>query len=361
MKSKLTNDLPLLDEMIKDLNSNYEVDPFWKNYEYINIAKIKHYDLKKFLQFQNSFGTTSSINYNIIGKYFIRFYFGILIKIKKYLKIDLAFPKIFKTLNFFNYTIDDHKLTRANYSHFIFKLIDSFPTSNKLLNIKDDLVWNPIDRFKLMDKKYSLNFIRYFYEFLMANNFANFEKSNFFLEIGGGYGGFTEIVKKMCPNIKIIYMDIPPQLYVAERYLKSIFNKKVAGFKETKEMEFITLDSFLDYDILIIPPWDIIKIKNNLIDFFYNANSFQEMQKETVSNYCKQLSRIVKNKIALLEQREGNGAIVNPVTRTEYIDYMKSNGFKLVEERLVAYGGHLRSDPSAPFCHSDLYFFEKAN
>ena len=156
-------------------------------------------------------------------------------------------------------------------------------------------------------------------------------------------------------------MDIPPQLYVAEQYLKSIFYKKVAGFKVTKEMEFITQDSFLDYDILIIPPWDIIKIKNNLIDFFYNANSFQEMQKNTVSNYCKQLSRIVKNKIALLEQREGNGAIVNPVTRTEYIDYMKSNGFKLVEEKLVAYGGHLRSDPSAPFCHSDLYFFEKAN
>jgi len=126
-------------------------------------------------------------------------------------------------------------------------------------------------------------------------------------------------------------------------------------------MEFITQDSFLDYDILIVPPWDIIKIKNNLIDFFYNANSFQEMQKETVSNYCKQLSRIVKNKILLLEQREGNGAIVNPVTRAEYIDYMKSNGFKLVEERLVAYGEHLRNDPSAPFCHSDLYFFEKAN
>ena len=361
MKNKLTNDLSLLEEMIKDQNSKYKVDPFWKKYEYSNIAKIKHFDLKELLQFTNSFGLQSSKRYTTFGNHFIRFYFGILIKIKKYLKIDLAFPKIFKTLNFFNYTIDDHKLTRTNYSHFIFKLIDSFPNSDKLLNIKDDLVWNPIDTFELMDKKYSFNFIRYFYEFLMANNFANFEKSNFFLEIGGGYGGFTEIVKKMCPNIKIIYMDIPPQLYVAEQYLKSIFYKKVAGFKETKEMEFITQDSFLDYDILIIPPWDIIKIKNNLIDFFYNANSFQEMQKETVSNYCKQLSRIVKNKIVLLEQREGNGAIVNPVTRTEYIDYMKSNGFKLVEERLVAYGGHLRSDPSAPFCHSDLYFFERAN
>jgi len=94
-------------------------------------------------------------------------------------------------------------------------------------------------------------------------------------------------------------------------------------------MELITQDSFINYDILIVPPWDIKKIQNNLIDNFYNANSFQEMQKNTVSNYCKQLSRIVKNKIVLLEQRDGNGAIVDPVTRTEYIDYMKLNGFNL--------------------------------
>jgi len=361
MKNKLTNDLSLLEEMIRDQNSKYKVDPFWKNYEYSNVTKIKHFDLKKFLQFSNSFGVSSSTRYTTLGTFFIRVYFGILIKIKKYFKVDLVFPKIFKTLNFFNYTIDDHKLTRANYSSFIFKLIDSFPDSDKLLNIKDDLVLNPIDTFEIMDKKYSFNFIKYFHEFLMTNNFINFEKSNFFLEIGGGYGGFTEIVKKICPNIKVVYIDIPPQLYVAEQYLKSIFHKKVAGFRETKKMEFITQDSFLNYDILIMPPWDINKIQDNLIDGFYNGNSFQEMQKKTVSNYCKQLGRIVNKKIVLWEQRDGNGAIVDPVTRTEYIDYMKLNGFKLVQEKSGFFGGHLRGDPSAPFTYMDLYFFEKAN
>ena len=47
MKNKLTNDLSLLEEMIKDQNSKYKVDPFWKNYEYSNVTKIKHFDLKK--------------------------------------------------------------------------------------------------------------------------------------------------------------------------------------------------------------------------------------------------------------------------------------------------------------------------
>ena len=40
MKNKLTNDLALFTEMINDQHSNYEVDPFWKNYEYINLSKI---------------------------------------------------------------------------------------------------------------------------------------------------------------------------------------------------------------------------------------------------------------------------------------------------------------------------------
>ena len=40
MKNKLTNDLSLLEEMIKDQNSKYKVDPFWKNYEYSNVTKI---------------------------------------------------------------------------------------------------------------------------------------------------------------------------------------------------------------------------------------------------------------------------------------------------------------------------------
>ena len=359
MKNKLTNDLSLLTEMIKDQNSKYKVDPFWSNYEYSTISKIKHFDLKKFLQFSNSFGVTSSQRYSFFGNYFHKIYFGILKRFKQNFGIDLALPSVFKILNFFNYTIDDPKLIRANFSQLIFQLINSLPNADKLLKIKDDLIWNPVDTLILRKKKYSFKFINYFYEFLMVNNFVNFEKSNFFLEIGGGYGGFTEIVKKVCSNVKIIYIDITPQLYVAEQYLKSIFPEKIGGFRETKKMEFITQDSFLEYDILIVPPWDIKKIQNNLVDSFYNGNSFQEMQKNTVSNYCTELGRIIKNKIVLNEQREGNGAIIDPVTRTEYIDYMKLNGFRLAEEKLTFYGGHLRGDPSAPLCHQDFYFFEK--
>ena len=159
--------------------------------------------------------------------------------------------------------------------------------------------------------------------------------------------------------MKIIFIDIAPQLYVAERYLKSVFPDRVAGYRDTKQMKSINYDSFSSYDILILPPWDIEKIADNLIDNFSNQSSFQEMSQDTVRGYCKQLGRIIKSKVVLYEQREGNGAVKDSVKRDDYLRYMGSNGFKLINEKLAGYGGHLRGDPSAPLCHQDFYFFQK--
>ena len=60
----------------------------------------------------------------------------------------------------------------------------------------------------------------------------------------------------------------------------------------------------------------------------------------------------------MYEQREGNGAVKDSVKRDDYLRYMKSNGFKLINEKLAGYGGHLGSAPSAPLCHQDFYFFQ---
>ncbi len=146
-----------------------------------------------------------------------------------------------------------------------------------------------------------------------------------------------------------------PQLYVAEQYLKSIFPNKVAGYRETKKMKFINEQSFSKFDIVILPPWNISKIQDGLVNIFFNANSFQEMQKDTVNKYCNELGRIVNNKIALLEQREGNGSIVDPVTRKEYIDYMRSNKFDLINEKPATLKKHKYSR------HQEFYFFQKKN
>ena len=72
MKKKIKDDVQLLNEMVKDQESSYKVDPFWENYSYPNITKIKHLNLKNFLQFTNSFGILSSKRYSFLGKFFFK-------------------------------------------------------------------------------------------------------------------------------------------------------------------------------------------------------------------------------------------------------------------------------------------------
>jgi len=357
MNNRIIDDFPLCNEMMEDLSNKYQVDTFWKNYESMNVSLIKHYGLKNFRHRPNSYGGISTkksiipkglLLYKIINK--------LLRGLDKYLGIDwLRFP----FLDVFNYSVDDPKGIRENYSRLILEMINLLPDADNLLNIRDDLVGNPSDILKLRENKYSLQFINYFYRLLVINQFVDFKESNLFLEIGGGYGGFSEVLKKTYPNVKIIFIDIAPQLYVAERYLKSVFPGRVAGYRDTKQMKSINYDAFSSYDILILPPWDIEKIEDNLIDNFSNQCSFQEMSQDTVRGYCKQLGRIIKSKVVLLEQREGNGGVKDSVKRDDYLRYMESSGFKLINEKVSVYGGHLRGDPSAPMCHQDFYFFQK--
>ena len=359
MKNKITDDLPLCKEMMKDLSNQYEIDTFWNDYESTSISLIKHYGLKNFRGQRSIWGGGPDTKKSLIpkGRFLNRIITSMLRKLDKYFSIDWLRLPFF---DIFNYAVvDDSKGIRESYGNFILEMINFFPDADRLLNLKDDLLGNPNDVLILRKNKYSLQLIQYFYRLLVMNQYADFKKSNLFLEIGGGYGGFSEVLKKTYPNVKIIYIEIPPQLYVAERYLKGVFPGRVAGYRDTKKMKLINNDSFNDYDILIIPPWDIDKIEDKLIDNFSNQASFQEMSQDTVRDYCQQLGRIVTDKVVLYEMREGNGGVQNPVKRDDYLSYMKSAGFNLLNEQVSIYGGHLRGDSSEPMCHQDFYIYQK--
>ena len=192
MNKIIIDDLPLCNEMMEDLRNKYQVDTFWKNYESMNVSLIKHYGLKNFRHRPNSYGGISTkkpiipagiLLYRIINK--------LLSGLDKYIGIDwLRFP----LLDVFNYTVDAPKAIRGNYSSLILEMINLLPDADKLLNIRDDLLGNPSDILNLRENTYSLQFINYFYRLLVINQFVDFKESNLFLEIGGGYGGFCDVL-----------------------------------------------------------------------------------------------------------------------------------------------------------------------
>jgi putative sugar O-methyltransferase len=122
---------------------------------------------------------------------------------------------------------------------------------------------------------------------------VNYQKANSFFEIGGGFGGNLHLLIENYPNIrKYVYLDVPPNLYVLNQYLKSHFRNSVRDYSEHRGTE-ISFSENDDLEIFCIAPWQIENLKVD-IDIFFNSHSFVEISKDAVQNYANFVERALK-------------------------------------------------------------------
>jgi putative sugar O-methyltransferase len=122
-------------------------------------------------------------------------------------------------------------------------------------------------------------------------------------EIGGGFGVNIHLLIENYPNIrKVIYLDIPPNLYVGTQYLKAFYGEAVYDYSKLKDEGGISFSDTDNLEILCIAPWQIEKLEAQ-VHIFINAHSFVEMPKSVVSNYAQHVMRLLsleKSAIALV-------------------------------------------------------------
>ena len=113
-------------------------------------------------------------------------------------------------------------------------------------------------------------------------------------ELGGGYGRSAFVFLKMLPGIKYIMVDIPPALYISERYLSEVFpEKKIFKFRKFNCFNEIKED-FEKADILFFVSSQIELIPSNIIDLLINISSLHEMMPSQIKYYFKQFERLAK-------------------------------------------------------------------
>jgi putative sugar O-methyltransferase len=157
----------------------------------------------------------------------------------------------------------------------------------------DNLRGGCLSFFSLNDKKISLHYIQLLDTLDVTANYIDLSSRNSFFEIGGGFGVNTHLLIENFPNIrKIIYLDIPPNLYVGTQYLKSFYGPKVKTYRETKGLDTISFAPNDELEIICITPEQIEKL-NCEIDLFHNAGSFVEMPQEIVANYASHVERLL--------------------------------------------------------------------
>jgi putative sugar O-methyltransferase len=115
-------------------------------------------------------------------------------------------------------------------------------------------------------------------------------------EIGGGFGVNIHLLLENYKDIKkILYLDIPPNLYVGTQYLKSFYGGHVLDYRDLRSRDSIRFSSDDSVEIFCIAPWQIENFESG-IDIFMNSHSFVEMPKDVVQNYVDKINRLPESK-----------------------------------------------------------------
>ena len=117
----------------------------------------------------------------------------------------------------------------------------------------------------------------------------DFNNVEIYVELGAGFGIQTEVIKKVNNNATILIFDIPPQLYMSERYLSAVFPGDVIPYRETREMN--SLDNIEKGKIYIFPSWKMPLLESLTHYIFWSTWTFPEMEPENVRNYLSIVSQ----------------------------------------------------------------------
>lgn len=147
------------------------------------------------------------------------------------------------------------------------------------------LAGNPEDVFEVSGTRYTFRSLYYYLRYAYCCQFIDFESITLLVELGSGVGRQIEVIRKLHPHIRIIAFDIPPQLYVCERFLSTVFPNAVISYATTRSYD--SLPDLPDGAIVICGTAKFPLIEHVRVDLFWNAVSFQEMEPEVVGNYLR--------------------------------------------------------------------------
>jgi hypothetical protein len=142
------------------------------------------------------------------------------------------------------------------------------------------------------------------------------------LEIGGGFGGLAHHLLSCNPKIKYIGLDLPENIFIQHYYLSAIFpNAKILTY--TGDCPPLGHQLLSQYDIVLLPNFELPRIEKEIADLIVNVRSLSEMSRDTIVEYYKQIDRIGRLYFFHENLFKGNRAAMHhrvPVTEFPQLD-----------------------------------------
>lgn len=112
------------------------------------------------------------------------------------------------------------------------------------------------------------------------------------LELGAGYGRFAYVVLHAQPQTRYTIVDIPPALYVSQRYLTDVLpGRRVFKFRPFADHASVA-DEMAAADLVFLEPQQLELLPDRSFDLGVTISTLHEMRPEQISHYIRELDRL---------------------------------------------------------------------
>ena len=136
-----------------------------------------------------------------------------------------------------------------------------------------------------------------------------------FAEIGAGYGRLADVVLRALPNASYCIVDIPPALYVSQRYLSTVFpDERIFRFRDFRSYQGVRAE-FESARIRFLEPHQLELLPSKAFDTFVHISSLHEMTREQIGRYLDLTDRLCRGRVYLKQwtvSRAGVNGFVIP-------------------------------------------------
>lgn len=303
----------LLDAMVRDAKGQpgiYQPGPYWKSKTRAAVRQIRRHGLSEFRGYESGVGTSFTDCVTVDVRTSLDTPRG---RPLKFL-LDRVFPlstvmRAQVTLTR-GYAEDWIALTAA-------RTLESAETRDLLAryDVPDSLLGGCVATANVGGRDVSIQYLRALQVIDRARRHVALDEARSLFEIGGGFGANVHLQLQLFPKLrKVVYLDVPPNLYVGTSYLRTLYGDAVRDYLETRRADRIAFRDDDSLEIVAICPWQIEALDLE-VDLFWNAHSFLEMPWDVVTNYADKVMGLrgaAETSIVLAAYGGGASNVIDP-------------------------------------------------
>jgi putative sugar O-methyltransferase len=298
-------DFNLLDKMYKDHLAGpdvYHASKFWEKLNQINIDWLKKDGLNNFKRTVNNnyfnwMVTTKSDYYKNVSRFYFRNIIRNPLRISSLLTTSIGemYHRTYVSTN--TQVSYFQRKVYAFYLVFLYAYVKAHDKFGIFEKLDEPLIGNPIfieKNNKRISQDISNSYMEY--QYIRTTLGTNFEKVRVVAEIGGGYGRLSYLFHLLHKNdgVKIVLIDLPPALFVAQWYLKNAFPEaKVMDYQNFSDFSEVK-ETFEKSSICFLLPHQIELLPEGTLDLLINVSSLQEMSRKQINHYYELVDKVCR-------------------------------------------------------------------